>query len=146
MTFHLVRDGQHALRSLISRELFAVNDPMAKLNVPPSDDEYAHSWDRLSRFEKLCWLWQADNRYIRLNTDHTVQFERIVSDYDYFSERLLTPLGISIDESGWRLRASCTTNRTPRYCVPPYEEWPAKDKATFAKIRGEEMAACGYEL
>lgn len=69
-----------------------------------------------------------------------------MSDYDYFSERLLTPLGISIDESGWRLRASRTTNRTPRYCVPPYEEWPAKDKAAFAKICGEEMAACGYGL
>jgi len=145
-TFHLARDGRSALRSLVSRELFGTNDPMAKLTRPPADDPYCDSWERMSRFEKLCWMWQADNRFIRENTDRSVGFEHTVSDYDYFEEHLLAPLDLEVEKRVWEHHTARTTNRTPRYRLPKYEAWPALLKGQFARICGAEMEACGYRL
>ena len=145
-TFHLVRDGRSALRSLMSRELFGANDPMAKLTLPPRGDPYCDEWEHMSRFEKLCWMWQADNRFIRENTDRSVAFERIVSDYDYFVEHLLAPLGLEVEAHVWKAHTARTTNRTPRYRLPKYEAWPAGLKTRFAEICGAEMEACGYRF
>ena len=89
-------------------------------------------------------MWQADNRFIRQNTGFTVQFERLVTDYEYFRSQLIERLGLSIDEGAWQGRTARVTNPTPRHKYPPYDEWPAHDKATFDRICGEEMEACGY--
>lgn len=143
---HLVRDGRAVVRSLLSREQYAVNDPMAPLNRPPTEDPFAERWPKMSRFERLCWLWQADNRYIRQYADHTAQFEDVVGSYGYFAERILQPLGLTMTEETWRACTRESSNATPRYRAPVFSDWPPDWRATFARICGEEMEACGYRL
>ena len=145
-TLHLVRDGRRVVRSLLSREHFDVNDPMAPLKVPPEDDEYFPAWPRMTRFERLCWLWQADNRYLREHAERTIRFEDLMEDFEHLRERVLEPWGLGIDEATWRLRRERATNRTPRYRAPPFEGWSPEWKRAFERICGQEMEANGYRL
>lgn len=142
--FHLVRDGRGVVRSLLSRELFARHDPMAALIRPPVGDAYAPRWASMSRFEKLCWLWQADNRYLRQTVDRVVQFERLLDDYQYLCERVLAHIGLDISADSWALATQSIVNPTPGYTAAAWQNWPAGQREAFERICGQEMAACGY--
>jgi hypothetical protein len=128
----------------MSRELYGRNDPMKGLAVPPPGDPFRERWPRMGRLERVSWMWQADNRFMRSHVDFTVQFEHLVADYGYFHDRLLAPLGLSIDQESWRSRMARVTNATPRHRMPVYDDWSAGDRAAFDRICGEEMRACGY--
>jgi hypothetical protein len=144
--FHLIRDGKNVLRSMMSRELFAFNDPMAKLIRPAPQDPYAEEWGSMSRFEKLCWLWQEDNRFMRETIGHTVKFELLVSDYEYFRTRLLEHVGLSVTHDDWAAHTPQIINKTPTYRMPAFEEWDPAERHAFDRICGDEMAANGYSV
>ena len=143
-TFHLVRDGRKVVTSLMSREIFDTNDPMTRLVYPPTGDPYGESWANMSRFERVCWLWQADNRFMREATGHTVQLEGVLGDYDYFRQQVLDYLGLSVPEADWRRYIEHTRNRTPRYRLRAHRDWTAEQHSASDRICGDEMAACGY--
>jgi hypothetical protein len=144
--FHLVRDGRDVLRSLVSRETLAYNDPVAPLVHPPPGDPYYEQWSSMSRFQRLCWLWQADNSFIRASLDHTIQFELLVSDYDYFKSELLDYVGLELDSDTWQGFVGRRTNRTPLYRMPPWPEWAPGEREDFERICGAEFVASGYSL
>lgn len=142
--FQIVRDPKNVLRSLMSRELFDRKDPMGKVIFPPANDPYAEKWSTMSRFEKLCWLWSADNRFIRENTDHVILFEKLRIDFDYFDENVLRFLDLELNADIWNDEMGKVFNSTPRYTFPKYAEWTAEQKRQFDIICGEEMAYYGY--
>ncbi len=142
--FHLVRDGREVVRSIMSREILDVTDPLGHLTFPPKSDPYRSEWNGMSRFEKICWMWQADNRYIREATGHTMQFEKLRTDYDYFNEKLLGFLDLEIAEPTWSEYMSKKRNSTPRYTFPHWNKWDEKQRSDFERICGEEMTANGY--
>ncbi|MDP6908657.1 MAG: sulfotransferase, partial [Flavobacteriales bacterium] len=100
--FQIVRDPRNVLRSLMSRELFGRKDPMAKVIYPPKNDPYSEEWAQMNRFEKLCWLWTADNKFIRENTNHLVKFEDLRKDFDQFDQNVLQFLGLKMSADAWR--------------------------------------------
>lgn len=142
--FQIVRNPENVLRSLMSRELFDRKDPMAAVIFPPKDDSYSDKWETMSRFEKLCWLWMADNCFIRENTDHVILFEKLRTDFDYFNEKVLKFLEIEMSADTWDTQISAVYNSTPRYTFPKYAEWSAEHKKQFETICGEEMSYYGY--
>ncbi|MBL4586170.1 MAG: sulfotransferase [Flavobacteriales bacterium] len=142
--FHIVRNPRNVLRSLMSRELFDRKDPMAKVIFPPKDDPLSEEWPRMTRFEKLCWLWAADNRFIRENVSHLIKFEDLRTDFDHFDKEVLQFLGLEMNADDWQRDIDTVYNSTPRYTYPKYADWPAADKRSFERICGEEMAVYGY--
>lgn len=142
--FQIVRNPKKVLRSLMSRELLGKKDPMAPVIHPPKADEYSEKWDDLSRFEKLCWLWTADNKFIRENTNHTIKFELLRKDFDYFKTNVLDFLELEMGADIWHAEINKVYNSTPRYTFPDFEDWSAEHKKQFEKICGEEMAQYGY--
>jgi len=128
----------------MSRELLGRKDPIGKLVRPHADDSYAEKWELMSRFEKLCWLGAADNRFIRKRVVHVVKFERLLEDHDYFREMILDFLGLDMPMKDWHDRARVTNNATPRYTFPAYSDWTATEKRAFDSICSEEMAVYGY--
>lgn len=142
--FQIVRDPRNVLRSLMSRELFDRKDPMGHVIFPPKEDPYSEKWNSMSRFEKLCWLWAADNRFIRKNTHHTILFEKLRKDFDYFDSHVLKFLDLEMNPDDWHSEINTVYNSTPRYTFPKYPEWTAEQKRQFETICGEEMAVYGY--
>jgi len=144
--FHLVRDGREVVRSIMSREILDRTDPLGHLTQPPPGDPYVSQWSSMSRFEKICWLWQSDNRYLRENVGHTLQFERLIRDYDYFKGKLTDYLGMEVPREVWEANVRKIGNPTQVFRMGHWSGWSDSEKEAFRTLCGEEMGACGYEL
>ncbi|HZX48515.1 MAG TPA: sulfotransferase [Nitrospirota bacterium] len=144
--FHIVRDGRDVVRSIMSRENLGEKDPLLKLTRPPREDAYREAWDHMSRFEKVCWQWQFDNRFIRKNVGHHVLFEKMKSDYDYFTERINNYLDIDIPEKAWYAYVNKPQNVSRHYALPHWNKWDHKMRDDFDRICGEEMRELGYPI
>ena len=143
--FHVVRDPRKVIRSLMSRELLGRKDPMAKLVRPPVEDPLTEQWNTLSRFEKLCWLWASDNKFIRAHVSHNIRFEFLLKDFDYFREMVLDFLGLEMAESTWAAGVSSVNNATPCHAFPEFSDWSSSERRAFYSICGGEMAFYGYQ-
>ncbi len=98
----------------------------------------------MRRFERLCWLWAADNGFIRRHVSHRVRFEDLLKDFDSFDRDVLQFLGLEMKADGWQRDRDRVYNSTPRYTFPQYAEWSTRDRKAFDRICGEEMAVYGY--
>lgn len=144
--FHLVRDGRDVVRSMMSRRTFKPWDPVTSLIHPKEDDPWSSTWPRMSRFERCCWYWMVENRYLRTCTDRTVRFEGLLSDYDYLRRNLLDPINLHVAQGQWRSAVKRPENKTERYRIPHWSHWDADTKDVFERICGKEMRRNGYEI
>ncbi|MEJ2187579.1 MAG: hypothetical protein P8Z36_16945, partial [Gemmatimonadota bacterium] len=113
---------------------------------PPPEDDYARRWDELSEFERACWIWQAENRYMRQRIPGRARLEDIAGSYEALRDQVLTPLGLTLGEPAWSAATSgAHPNRTPSHDMPRWEDWTDRQKASFREICGEEMALYGYD-
>lgn len=144
--FHLVRDGREVVRSIMSREILDKTDPLRHLIEPPAGDPYVDHWKAMDRFEKVCWLWQSDNEYLRENVGATLQFERLVTDYNFFRTKLIDHLGVEVSQDIWEKYTRRIGNPTQVFRMDRWSQWSDSEKEIFRKICGEEMQACGYDF
>lgn len=144
--FHLVRDGREVVRSIMTRSNFSSKDPLLGFIKPPLGSPYRRQWEKMDRFEKVCWWWQADNRYLREQIGHTLQFEKLISDYDYFKKQLLDYLNIEVSGDIWKKYAKEPKNISPDYKFPHWSKWNKKEMDAFKEICGSEMEANGYNI
>ena len=143
---HLVRDGRDVVRSMMSRRTFQPWDPVTSLIHPKEEDPWRSAWPRMSRFERCCWYWLVENRYLRTCADKTVQFENLLSDYGYLQRSILDPLSLHIPRDQWRSAVNRPENATKRYRIPHWSHWDADMRDAFDTICGEEMQRNGYEI
>lgn len=143
---HLIRDGRDVVRSMMSRKTMTAEDANTGRIYPAKADPWQDKWPGMSRFERICWYWQAENRYLRQSIETRVQLEKIVSSYDYFKSKLLDELGLEISRQAWQEAASIPKNATEQHKISHWREWGQDMMRRFQDICGEEMAENGYEL
>lgn len=100
----------------------------------------------MERFARLCWYWRTENAFVRQAIGVTVRFEDLLSDYDYFAERLLDPCHVKVSHERWKEAVSRPKNQTTQHRLSDAASWSAELRETFNSICGEEMRASGYEL
>jgi hypothetical protein len=144
--FHMVRDPRNVIRSIMGKENLGKKDPMAMMIYPPPSDPYAHQWPEMSRFERVCWEWQFNNRYMRQHISHTTHFESMMSDYDYFKEKLVDFLEIDISQVTWDHYVNKPRNASRTYRFPHWREWDKDKLKTLDRICGDEMSRYGYSV
>jgi hypothetical protein len=113
---------------------------------PPAVDEYTERWNELSEFEKICWLWQWENGYMRQHINQRARFEDIISSYTLFRNQILEPLGLALKESVWQVSIRQPENATKTYAISTWDDWMPAQQAQFIRICGQEMRAYGYEI
>lgn len=143
--FHMVRDPRDVIRSIMAKEILGPKDPLGILIKPRSGDPYFEQWPQMTRFEKLCWQWQNDNKMMRANIDHYTRFEDMLSDYGYFKEKILDYLGLHIPQEIWERYVNKPRNATRRHRLASWQEWDKDQLRTLERICGEEMAHYDYE-
>ena len=141
--FHLVRDGRDVVRSIASRKSFA-NDENNKIIIPKQGDPYRQEWKRMIIFEKICWFWKVENEYIHKYVKERINFEQIISNYNYLKEKLLDPLGLEISEKIWKDEINKPKNITIKYKIPHWKEWTKGRTYYFNNICSETMKKLGY--
>lgn len=144
--FHLVRDGRDVVRSIMSREVLGHKDPLSKRIRPPQGDPYFDAWVQMTRFEKVCWKWQYENRVIRQSTNAKWHFEKVISDFAYFENNLLQTLNIPISKTQWQKHVNQPKHASPQHELPHWKHWTKEQKVIFKNICKKEMNECGYEL
>lgn len=143
---HLVRDGRDVVRSMMSRKSFKWYDIGTRFVHPLKNDPYWSKWHSMSRFEKLCWYWMIDNNYLRLNCKFQIEFEKIISDYNYYKLNVLNLIGIEQTKDSWGNLVKKPKNVTKKYSFPHWSKWSQKNKDSFINICSKEMESLGYDL
>lgn len=143
---HIVRDGRDVVRSMMSRRTMTLKDPFTSRMHPTGQDPWRAHWREMDRFSRICWFWQAENSYLRTKLGNTVQFERILSSYEYFYNMILAPCHLSIDKKDWETAVASPDNRTGTFKMQRWDTWTPDQQRAFREICGEEMAKCGYSF
>lgn len=144
--FHLVRDGRDVVRSMMARKTMLRGDRNTKRIKPPKSNPWYDKWDTMNRFERLCWYWDVENRYMIENIDRIIYFEKLLSDYDYFNKNLLEPLNLEITKETWENEISAPKNITKKHAIPRWNEWCPEKLKSFYEICGETMQVLGYKV
>lgn len=162
-TIYIVRDGRDWVKSMMNwgevygkrgiRKLIAHKWPTAR----DLKDEYSDQWDKLSRFEQLCWAWSRLNEYA-LSTipedSHTriFKFESIFLDenkYQNLNELVsfttslpgIVP-GSMMPTDGWLEQKIHQSSSQ----FPGWEQWTKEQKHKFEVICGQQMEKFGYKF
>lgn len=143
---HLVRNGKDVVRSVISRQTYSGKHPVYYNFSPPKVDDWSSNWEKLSEFEKTCWLWQWENKYMREHINLRAYFEEIITSYASFKKQILNPIGLSISKEIWQQSINKSTNSTQTYKMNLWEDWDSSDKEIFADICADEMQRYGYVI
>lgn len=144
--FHLIRDGRDVVRSMVSHGAMKKNAPDTKGIQPKKEDPFRKNWNKFSHFQKVCWYWQIENKYLRESIDNTIHFEKIISDYEYLNTILLNKINVDLSEETWVKYKNKRKNFTVKYNIPKWEKWNKKMKNEFKEICGEEMEKNGYKI
>jgi len=141
---YVIRDGRNVVRSMMSRSVML--DTWYYNNIKPKyDDPYFKKWGNWGRFEKCCWYWASENKKLYKQLGTAIQFELLLTDYDYFKSKMLDVLKIEISKTLWENeRKFKSANKTSLFKCPSYEDWPSPWKDSFWKICGNVMANNGY--
>lgn len=155
--FHFVRDPRDVIRSLYTRR----ND--SDIHLIPKNLPDIEKWLDGDKFTQICWNWANTTEQLLKENTELLKFEKIKSDFEYFSEKILVPLNLDLPKSAWEEAVAKKINRTrPMWYrwvyskvknkpvmkdeLPNYTEWTEYQKKQFIEICGSTMKKCGYEL
>jgi len=161
---YIVRDGRDWIRSHMDWGQFYGKTGIRKLishNWPAAsdiaDDPYSARWEKLSRFEKLCWAWKKLNEYAlggisKNSSARLFHFEKIFSAeerYEVLDELMAYATSLpNIDPTklgktdGWlKKKVHQSSNRFPRW-----QEWTKEQRGQFEEICGSLMNELGYNF
>lgn len=154
--FHLVRDPRAVVPSLYLRR----GDSVAH-SFPTAAEDIQWLLDA-DKFEQVCWTWADTTKLLMEQGTELLQFERLLTDYDYLAERFLEPTGLALSRDEWTAKKDTRVNETRsklfRYAyaklrnknfvedqLPRYQQWSDSQKRTFDKICGDVRRQVGYD-
>jgi len=163
----LVRDGRDYVVSAGQRGIFEADHPQLPI-VPRDDDPYAHRWNNMCYFEKVCWYWMHTHNSVKDQVDDFVQFEQILADYGYFKNKILDALELSVSEEDWQRAVTQPVNQSRRSLketakkwvkqkhtqpavfetgyIHSKDKWSSEEYRQFEEICGPIMMDLGYSL
>lgn len=143
---HVIRDGRKVVRSAMSRKTQTMYRPNSMAVHPKAEDPWRGRWSDMDRFERICWGWMDDNRRLRQAIGRPIQFEKYLTDFEYFRREIASPLGIEMTQEKWQAHISKPRNITDKFTFPNWEDWSKDQQKTFLAICGEEMKLNGYSI
>lgn len=155
--YHLVRDPRKVIPSLYVRR----DD--RNVHLIPREEKDVAWWLGASKFEQICWNWA--NTTIRLMEQGAIliHFEKLIDDFDYLQEKVLTPCKIHLRKEDWESAKSRKVNRTRsflyRYLYAkvknkafvnskpvPYAQWSQEQKNVFMSLCGDVARELEYAV
>ncbi len=154
---HIVRHPKEVIRSLYTRR----NE--RETHLLPKDKIEIQRWLDADRFEQICWNWKHAVGNLLDKKIPVIRFEDLISNYDYFNEKLIRPFGFTLTEENWNNVKSKKVNKTHgsiyRFIyarikgkvfqpdeLPEYSHWPEAFKKTFQDYCEPGMKQLGYNV
>ena len=158
---HVTRDGRDFARSAYERDVHTAQHRQLPI-VPEDGDPYTDEWPRMSRFERICWIWRHTNEMLGASVSRHARFEDLVASYPAFRAALLEPTGLELDEASWRRAVVRPRNTSAKYRgrrlaarllgrggqpgerLPHWSSWSDELTTSFWRICGPTMERFGY--
>jgi hypothetical protein len=157
---HVTRDGRDFVRSAYERDVLTPRQRQLPI-VPTDDDPFAEAWPRLSRFERICWIWRHTNEMLGASVERHARLEDLLASHAAFRAALLEPTGLDVSEATWRAAVERPKNTSsgfrarrlaarllgrpgPGERLPHWTRWPAELSEGFWRICGPTMERFGY--
>jgi hypothetical protein len=154
---HLVRDPRQVIRSLYTRRTDK------NFHILPKDREGISRWLDGDKFYQICWNWSSANRNLLNLGLPLLQFEKLIADYNYCSEKLFLPLEVTMEKREWEQLVNIKSNASkPKWYrqlyalyknkpyvneeIPEYDKWTANQKNIFRDLCGDVMIKAGYSF
>jgi len=145
---HIIRDGRDVVRSGMSRWWYKENDITPRIKALDfAADEYYDKWNKMTRFEKVCWFWQKrisiiSNDIKDIPNVITVKFDDIFNkDKNYPGIKTIFDfIGIELDDDQYLDKIERRANVTQEYAIPPWQSWSEEMKKKFDEIAGIQMS------
>jgi hypothetical protein len=155
MIFHLVRNPKKVVPSLMIRR-----DDKGIHKIPKTEHEI-EAWTKMSKLEQVCVNWVQTTEDLLKSDADLLQFENLIKDYNYLSEKVLTPLNINVSQEQYNGFKSKKINKTRgwlyRYFYAKYkgkqqtsktitfDDFDEKQREQFYAICGPTMVKLGYK-
>ena len=134
---HLIRNPRDVIISMLNRAALTASDRVYfRLDHPVGIGRV--EWSRMDRFERLCWLWSADNAILREQSDGRAVFEDITRDPESFRAQILEPLSLELNDAVWREHVQVRQNATQRR-ETQHECWTPRQEEIFRRMVGPEL-------
>lgn len=153
---HIVRDGRDYVRSAMSRSLFRADDKLKRLKASYfPDDPYCKKWDKMTRFEKICWHWVKMDSIIYEATRGdknclTLKFEDVFDAQNQYPgmKKLIEffDLDMDVDFKYILSLMKKKVNKTEKYLIPDWKNWDPEKRKQFLEIAGNHMKIYGYDI
>ena len=122
--------------------------------LPPPGSDAANQWDGWTRFQKICWYWDAYNRFALdftslVDKNHLLVLaaERFFGSPMMVLHEMASLMGVSsLPEDRLREVAAKPHNVQANCEFPALHEWTPEMKHQCEAIAGETMARLGYNL
>jgi hypothetical protein len=167
---HIVRDFRALVRSSLSKIVKTDDDgnPLAYfmdendkrkrlMALDYQQDPLFSDWDKLTRFEKICWYHYKKDEITRealrgVDNKMLIPFENIFNERT-FMDSILNMLNFFEIEKNLAIRKeqiveslSKKRNYTKKHFIGPWDAWAKKQQDFFIRILGETMKYYGYSL
>ena len=155
LIFHLVRNPKKVVPSLMIRR-----DDRGIHKIPKNEQEI-EAWSSMSKLEQVCVNWVQTTEDLLKSDAELLQFENLIKDYNYLSEKVLIPLNLNINEEQYNNFKSKKVNKTRgslyRYLYAKYkgkrqisktitfEDFDENQREQFYAICGPTMEKLGYK-
>ena len=145
---HIVRDGRDYVRSGMSRDWYTPNDDELRLKSSMfPDDPYFNVWNKMNRFEKICWRWQKKDNFIyedlkTVENSIRIKFRDIFNSKDHNGLfKIADYIGISKTETSKMIDEMINkkVNNNKQYEIPRWPEWSKNKRKKFNQIAGKHM-------
>jgi len=144
----LTRDGRDVVRSIMQHDFYTETSVKDGDTSPLFGKQYFNTWEGMSRFEKVCWLW-ADSyeSLLRLIPEtKIIYFEKIIEDFDYCNNQVFSFLDIQISHEQWQKYLSKKSiNAINHHKFSHWKDWSQKNRDDFDRICGPVMNRLGYK-
>lgn len=153
--FHLVRNPKKVVPSLMIRR-----DDRGIHKIPKTQEEIK-AWTNMCKLEQVCVNWVQTTEDLLKSDANLLLFESLIKDYNYLSEKVLTPLNLNISETQYNSHKSKKVNKTRgwlyRFLYAKYkgkqqisktitfEDFDEKQRKQFYAICGPTMDKLGYK-
>lgn len=146
----LSRDGRGVVRSVMGWPRFwAPGAKGAHGFAPLKGDPYGKQWEKMDRFERVCWSWMDTYELLikHIPKERWIRLEDFVTDFDYAKRRIIDPMHLDLSRSTWReVVSKPSSNATKRYAFPKWQDWSPQQQQAFRRICGDTMTKLGYDM
>lgn len=165
---HIIRDPRDYVRSQYSKTVFSRDPDEPETYFMKSNDRrkriravdfetsrYQEAWEKMSRFEKVCWYWCKKNKVICealefYDQSITVKFKDLFNTETSYAGLWEILRFLNLEERGLAQKEKIMnlmtqkTNRSKKYLLKTWPNWSREQMDQFQAIIGPCMKQYGY--